>query len=514
MCKFDEYITDDKIIFSLCKIRAKCAQQRSKRHLIHLLSTSDKFNYHVNCIKNDKTSDELELLNSLLPSRRKWKKLTKRNRYPKNNQRINTVDYNVKSLLLTIKYYKKHNPKEQFLLNLKAFILDLKTSVEDPNYSITPPTITPRLKGNKKAAQNICRPISLFALKDRLIIRFANKYFTEVFDKYFYPKSYAFRAIQRNETGKTRLSHHDAIQSILDYKKQYKGKRLWVSECDISKFYDSVHHTIVKRAFKTLIKKAKRDTPALYDIRAERILYKYLDSYSFVKDVLPLNDKHKNESYWSDNNIPDGSFGWVENDLLRLRYFKCVRNANIGVPQGGALSGLIANMVLDYADQEVVTLSNSRLHYVRFCDDMVLIHPSKSECMKASKVYLETLKKLHLVPHEFQSNLENTPDSFWNSKTKSKQAYKWSSNYTDSFPWFGFVGYEIHFSGDLRIRKSSMNREKKKQKEVVSQILKAVKDGKRRTNGTIFESAVNRLIVGVHRINLTKNDKNISRICG
>jgi hypothetical protein len=504
MQKFDEYITEERIILSLCKIRAKYANQRCKRHLIHLLSSNEDFNYHLNTKKKKTEIDsELELLNNLLPSRRKWKKLNKKNRYKKNNQRINSVDYNIKSLLVTIDYYKKHNPNEPFLLNLNAFILDLRASVKDPNYTIKSPKIIPKLRKDKKSSENVCRPISLFTLKDRLIISFTNKYFTEIFDKYFYSKSYAFRAVQIKGNEKSHLTHHDAIQSILDYKKRYKGKRLWISECDIRKFYDSVHHKIVKKVFKTLINRVKKDSPDLYDIRAERIFYKFLDSYSFVKDVLPFNEK-RNKWYWDDRNIPDGSYGWVKNKLLELGYFKSFKNAKIGVPQGGALSGLIANIVLNVADQRVIKSSNLRLLYVRFCDDMVIIHPSKKECKKASQVYFETLKELHLISHDFKSNLKNSPDSFWNSNVKSKHPYKWSSNYKDSFHWFGFVGYEIHYTGDLRVRKSSLNKEKKKQREVVSQIINAIKKGKRKNDGTIFESAVNRLIgMSVGRLNLT-----------
>lgn len=510
MQKFDEYITEKRIIFYLCRIRAKYAKQRNKKHLIHLLSVSDDFNYHLNTKKQkEKIEKDLELLNGMLPSRRKWKKLNKGNRYPEDNQRINSVDYNVKSLLLTIDYYKKHFPEEPFLKNLDSFIKDLQGSVNDPDYKIEAPTIIPKLKGIKSPIQNKCRPISLFSLKDRLIISFTNKYYTEVFDKYFYSHSYAFRALQINGDEKKILTHHDSVQTILDYKKRYKGKRLWITECDISKFYDSVHHKIVITQFKKIIKRVKKDTPDDYDVRAERIFYKYLDSYSFVKNVLPYNDKN-HENYWSEKHkIPGGHFGWVESDLIKLKYFKNVRNAKIGVPQGGAISGLIANLVLDYADKQILDLGLKKLLYVRFCDDMVIIHPSKKDCTKASRVYTESLSKLNLIPHNFESNLSNSPDSFWSDKIKSKLPYKWSSNYKDSFPWFGFVGYEINYSGDLRVRKSSLKKEKQKQKEVVTQVLNAVKNGKRKNDGTICESAVNRLIgMSVGRVNI-KNYSNI-----
>lgn len=510
MQKLDEYITDERIIFYLCRIRAKYAKQRSKKHLVHLLSSNESYNYHLNTKKQkEKIDDDLKLLNDILPSRRKWKKLNKSKRYTRNNQRINSVDYNVNSLLLTIDYYRKNKPEEPFLKNLDNFINDLQASVNNPDYTIESPTIIPKLKGEKHPEKNKCRPISLFKLKDRLIISFTNKYLTEVFDSYFYSKSFAFRAVQVNGDDKNVLTHHDSIQAILDYRKKYKGKRLWISECDISKFYDSVHHSIVKKQFNKLISKVKKDKPDEYDIRAERIFYKYLDSYSFVKNVLPYNDGDRTD-YWQErHNIPGGYFGWVEESLIGLGFFRNVRNAKIGVPQGGAISGLIANLVLDYADTQILNLKIPNLLYVRFCDDMVIIHPSQKVCKKASHVYSNSLKDLHLIPHEFESNLRNTPDSFWNADIKSKLPYKWSSNSLNSFPWFGFVGYEIHYSGSLRVRKSSLLKEKKKQKEVVNQIINAVKEGKRKNDGTICESAANRLIgMSVGRVTM-KNFENL-----
>lgn len=508
MHKLDKYITEESIIFYLCRIRAKYAKQRSKKHLVHLLSSSEKYNYHLNTPKQkERIDDNLNQLNGMLPSRRKWKKLNKTKRYQKNNQRINSVDNNVNSLLLTIAYYRKNHPDEPFLKNLDSFIIDVKASINDPNYKMESPTIIPKLKGEKHPIENKCRPISLFTLKDKLIISFTNKYFTEIFDSYFYKHSYAFRAIQIKNDKKYTLTHHDSIQAILDYKKNYKGKRLWVAECDISKFYDSVHHTIVKNQFRKLIKIVKKDKPDEYDDRAERIFYKYLESYSFVKNVLPYNNEI-NKDYWSEKyKIPGGHFGWVKENLIELGFFKDIRNAKIGVPQGGAISGLIANLVLDYADTEILKLRSKKLFYVRFCDDMVILHPSKKECEIASKVYSEALKKMHLIPHVFEKNLVNTPNSFWSDKIKSKHPYKWSSSFTNSFPWFGFVGYEIHYSGNLRVRKSSLAKEKKKQKEVVTQILNAVKSGKRKNDGTICESAANRLIgMSVGRVTM-KNFK-------
>jgi len=276
-----------------------------------------------------------------------------------------------------------------------------------------------------------------------------------------------------------------------------------------------VHHTIVKKHFRRLINKLKKDDPNIHDVRAERIFYKYLDSYSFTRAVLPLdNDPEMKKKYWEEkyNYIPGGHFSWVKDELIE--YFRNIKNAKIGVPQGGALSGLIANIVLDYADNKVIKTSSSKIHYVRFCDDMVIIHPSKKECQNACNVYYNSLKKLHLVPHEFSSDLKNTHKSFWSDTIKSKSPYKWSLSGKNSFPWFGFVGYEINYNGVLRVRKASIIKEKKKQKKIVLQIIDAVKGGKRKKDSSIYESAINKLIgMSVGRLKISNFDKNDNEMC-
>ena len=48
MKSFEEYLDDDAIIAHLCKLRVKIAKNRNEKHLIHLLTGADKFNYHIN----------------------------------------------------------------------------------------------------------------------------------------------------------------------------------------------------------------------------------------------------------------------------------------------------------------------------------------------------------------------------------------------------------------------------------------------------------------------------------
>ena len=407
----DKYFTDDKLIYYLCRVRANYAKKRDKTHRLHLLSSKLELNHHL-------TKNEEEIfLQKILPSRRKWKKLGKKQRYKNKWQKINSIEYNAKCLLKTIKFYQTMNPGEPFLIELNKFISEIKDSINNPNYQISIPIIYPKLKDKRGNKKNSCRPISIFDLKDKIIIGQTNKYLTEIFDTEFYKYSHAFRAPVK-EIGKKKdiITHHNSVAAILKYKAQYKGKRLWVAECDMSKFYDSVSHSIIKKQFNKFVSQVNKNRGGRFDERAIKIFMRYLDSYSFVKNVLP---KNKDDEYWRNLKISKcAGFGWIEEEFLKSGYYKRINNAKIGIPQGGALSGLIANLVLDYADKKVIKSADNRLLYIRFCDDMIAIHPSKKACKEVIYRYRDALKDLKLVPHEFQKNLKNKPKSFWHKSIK------------------------------------------------------------------------------------------------
>lgn len=512
MKEFESYFTREAIISYLCKLRSKVAKSRNKKHLIHLLTESEKFNYHVNDSKKyneakDETSNEfvkyesqfLAELNRILPSRKKWVSLGTKSRISKtNNQPLSSNDRNYYSLIKTIKSCSQKSSKEAWLIELDKFILDIQKTVLSGSYKISRPIVFPKLKNDKKpTGPNECRPLSLFFLKDRLILSITNKYLTRLFDNYFNDCSYAFRSRKNKEKTKI-INHHDCIKDVLEYQKSNSGKPLWMVECDMEKFFDSVNHRIIKELFSELIEKTKVDNLGSSFKNVSIIFNQFLECYSFNKNVLPLNT---NDDYWKSYNISNGEFKWVAKRFTELGYYENIEEEEIGVPQGGALSGLIANMVLNKADKEVM---KTDAFYVRFCDDMLIIHPEYDVCLRAKENYINALKELKLVPHNFNSNLlakrkkikRNLPETtyapFW--KEKSKGPYKWASISDNGFPWIGFVGYELHYEGYIRVRKKSLEKEINKQKEVVDEIRKAVKSGMRKSKGSVNESAIHRLV--------------------
>src|SRR5205085_613777 len=97
---------------------------------------------------------------------------------------------------------------------------------------------------------------------------------------------------------------------------------------------------------------------------------------------------------------PDGYFPWPTEALAR--YQSDPKSRNIGVPQGGAVSCVISNLVLDLADKRIAAVKEQLggdATYLRFCDDMILLSSSKSACRTAFETYLRTLEDLKLPYH-------------------------------------------------------------------------------------------------------------------
>jgi len=546
------YFSDKRIILYLCKLRAKQAQARNKKHGIHILTGHDSHNYHINDINTTSEFDKktLEEINRLMPKRRQWIRLQKDDRYRENKQvgrqRLSSLDMTIKTIFLTIKYFRKRKPTEPFLLNLDNFVKEVQSTFSDPSYTITSPKIYPKPKNLKSADKlkpgenNVCRPITQFHLKDRLIIGFTNKFLTDAFDEHFESYSLAFRATQESNGIKKVLSHHDAIESIVKYKSAHTNDPLWVAECDMKKFYDSVNHTVALNNFDRLAGLATTAKPGLDLNEARQIFIKYLDCYSFRSNVLCYNT---DEAYWAEHRITSGTFDWVEADFKKLSYYNhgfnsslswttaiCLlksllsfflkkptfEHVRIGVPQGGALSGLIANMVLDKVDKELGITDD--FLYIRFCDDMIMMHPDRRECKRKINSYQLLLKTLKLVPHKFDSikklkKANGSLSPFW--ENKSKGPYKWDEARNHGFPWIGFVGYEVHCSGnDIRIRKSSLKKEIQKQKRTVDHIKKSIERGQRVTNGEIAKSVILRLVgMSVGRVEIWNHQHIVNEMC-
>ncbi len=554
MQSFNSYYTDERIILYLCKIRIKYSRRRHKKLLLDNLTSK---NYRLESLTNDYDEEITNQLQSLMPPRRLW--LTKGQRTYKSNNikkekiKINTDDKNIEILFNTIKKFRKEKPDIWFIVNLNKFIKDVQNSIEDENYKIISPDILPELKEKSKGKikynksinqKEECRPISRFYLKDRIIISITNKFLTYLFDDYFEKASYAFRAPKEINGESVIPNHHKAIDSIIDYKKTCDNKVVYVAECDMKKFFDTVNHETCLYLFNLLIQKAKEDYPYLELKHSIDIFNAYLNCYSFKENV---DSKNEDDKYWlkqKDKNgeIINGKFPWVQTDISMSEYYRNNNSDRIGVPQGGALSGLIANIVLDVADKKLMDIKG--LLYVRYCDDMILMHTEKDICRSSINIYLETINELNLFNHDFKRKLfkrnlnfrdnknnkkrflritniisinrsfKQSLKPFWDSK--SRGPYRWGKLdiKLKTFPWIGFVGYEIKYDCSVRVRKKSLQKEIEKQNRLVRSIISTIKIKKTVKNDSIIRSAQERLTgMSVGRIKLYNYQNCKNELC-
>lgn len=485
----DEYFSRNHIINYLCKQRAKLANKRGKQHLIHLLTNDPEKNYHLNHKdKRQKIQADEETLITIMPPRRKWKKLRKDERY-ENGQRINCIKLNERSLRKTILYFEKVNPQEPFLVELNRFIQEVQDSINKEGFSFEKPTIFPQKKVKNKSGKVKYRPVANYSLKDKIIIGLVNRYLTQKFDCLFFDNTLAFR-INDQSSSKGELPHHAAIRKICKQRELQKQKEVWVAECDIKNFFDCVNHTVIKKAFYSFVGKAEKKHKNCIDLRAVSIFKKYLNSYNFYSNVYLLQN---NSDFKNRHSLPDDfEFSWVKNDLIIRDFYKKIdKRTKIGIPQGGALSGLIANIVLHWADNAAINIMGKTIGYYRYCDDIIIIHPEIEKTKSTLQAYKEALSQLKLVYHDFTDLNVEDKKSFW--EEKSKNPYLWTKEPGKGMEWVGFLGYEIRYDNNIRVRKSSLEREKEKQKKVVSKILNSIKGGQRRSKDTIIESATHRL---------------------
>jgi hypothetical protein len=91
--------------------------------------------------------------------------------------------------------------------------------------------------------------------------------------------------------------------------------------------------------------------------------------------------------------------------------------------------------------------------YTRFCDDMVIISSDKNKCDAAFQRYCNESARLKLLMHNPKTIPLKYDADWWNGKTRS--TYEWSS---EVIPWVGFVGYQIRYDGELRLRKQTFDR--------------------------------------------------------
>jgi RNA-directed DNA polymerase len=188
------------------------------------------------------------------------------------------------------------------------------------------------------------RPLGIPNVLDRLIQQAIAQVIGPIFDPYFSESSCGFRPGR---------SAHDGIRRV----KTFIGQGYTVAvDMDLSKFFDTVNHDVL------MSRVARR----IQDKRVLHLVGKYLRAGVMVKGRL--------------------------------------QSTPMGVPQGGPLSPLLANILLDDLDKE---LEKRGHHFVRYADDFIIMVKSISagtRVMASIRRFLE--RKLRLKVNEKKSKVD------------------------------------------------------------------------------------------------------------
>lgn len=460
MLSFIEYASEKHILELLIKERVKVAM---KGKLQSLSPTA--------IVKNaakEKNQTVTEQIFMLMPPRDTWHRPQKKDRIQSDNEKKSNKQVLTRSIALTIKKHRKNAAEHPYLQRLDSYIAMLRKDI----CGNTPLEFNSiKIVGKKKKVDadnvTILRPICVFdTLREKLLIALASKYLSEAFDPLLHEEILSYRPLRRyhNSAEPVLTNRDNAIENLQQYRKQHKRRNIYVAECDIQKYFDTINHDVIRECFSRFAEKTKALHPEFEFRSVRRILDAYLDSYSFYKNVMVENEKLMQCEPPRKYESPKEQL-FIERGCYTQQEFNA-STGRIGIPQGGALSGLISNVVLSTIDSEsILAKPDSDRFFCRYGDDIILMHTSRSECERLITCYCDTLTRHKLLYHDFVSVAApelrkpggSTRPALWDQKSRSPFLWGRCGDEKEQVDWIGFLGYEIRYTGEVRIRRSSLN---------------------------------------------------------
>lgn len=204
------------------------------------------------------------------------------------------------------------------------------------------------------------RQLGIPTVIDRLIQQAIAQALTPMFEAVFSPHSYGFRPGR---------SAHQAVEQSQEYIREGYD---WVVDIDLEKFFDRVNHDMLMARVARVVK----------DKRVLKLIRAYLESGVMVNGV--------------------------------------VMDTEEGTPQGGPLSPLLSNIMLNDLDRELEGRGHKFVRYADDCNIYVKTERAGERVLKSVKQYLE--KKLKLKVNPKKSKVERATRakflgfSFWKRK--------------------------------------------------------------------------------------------------
>jgi len=223
------------------------------------------------------------------------------------------------------------------------------------------------------------RPLGIPVVRDRIAQDVLKQLLEPLFEPLFHPNSCGFRPGRNchQAVGLVLCSWHEGYRHVLD--------------ADISGFFDNIPHQVIMTGLSNIV---------------------------------------------ADGNILGIIEGFLKSGVMEDGVFK---PTNIGTPQGGVISPLLANIALNYLDWH---LQEHGLRFVRYADDFVVLCKSKQQAKEALvlvEAFLNTHLKLKLCPVK--------------------------SHVTTFREGFAFLGFDIN-SRSVKMRSKSIEKFKDKIREL------------------------------------------------
>ncbi len=196
------------------------------------------------------------------------------------------------------------------------------------------------------------RPLGIPTITDRIVQMAVKMVIEPVFEADFKDNSYGFRP-KRNA--------HQALEVV---RKACNNKGWWVLDADIKGYFDAINHDKLMKLVELRVN----------DRRILKLLRQWLEA----------------------GIISEGSY----------------QASEIGSPQGGVISPLLANIYLHYLDTMWQKHGNHLGKLVRYADDLVVICRTKKDAEHALKLVSAIMERLELTLHPEKTKLV----SMWDGK--------------------------------------------------------------------------------------------------
>ena len=427
--KWTDYLTRNDCLRVLCKWRADCARKRAPLHWLWI-AAKGMVAPVVACPDN---------VSSCLPPRRRWLRLGSAVRLRLGEDRL--VEETVfRTAMRDLSQPDDLQETPAWINRFKQLLHEVDSLCNASRVNFKAPTL--HLVQKSKGSSRRCLA-SFDNIQDRLLLSRAAMYLRDVFDPLLSDDCFAFRR-------DSKFNYRSAIEDLVRYRMKHEGKKIYVAECDIQSFFDVVNQQTVIDAYDSFVCRLENvDRPPE---QLKKILIGYLEAYTSRGNLMTSNDPKV------------VAFRHLVKPLEDTGVFKFYRNkkarelVRLGIPQGGALSPLLANIVLDVADRAVREDADPELFYARFCDDVIFMHPNRAKCKAAIERYMCALKKLKLPIHPLTSRVIFDA-KYYDSKSKGPFAWcKPDAHIKTHVPWVSFLGVHVRYDGIVRVRKDSLDR--------------------------------------------------------